>query len=72
MKPSACRYDVGVNPATRDRSFPDPIAIVTRNHDRIAFGIDTADHADMSAAPPSHHGNRADLRTGYPLAVTRK
>src|SRR5207244_12090580 len=49
------------------------VAVIARDYDRIASGIDTADHADMSAtAAPSHHRDGADLRPGHALALARE
>src|SRR5439155_9518739 len=67
---SARRHDVGVYPAARDRGFADAVAVIARDHDRIALGIDAGDDADMAAAAAArHHRNGADLRTGNALAV---
>src|SRR5437899_9401029 len=66
---SARRHHVRVNPATRNRRFPDPVAVIARQHDRITPGVDAADDADVSAATPSHHGYGADLRSGQALAI---
>ena len=46
----ARRHDVGVYPPARDRRFADPVAVIARDHDRIALGIHAGDDADMTAA----------------------
>jgi hypothetical protein len=33
---STRRNHVGVNPAARNRGFPDPVAAIARHHDRVA------------------------------------
>src|SRR4051812_3479179 len=58
-----------MNPAARDRHLPNPVAVIARDHDRISFGVDAGDDADMAAAAPPHDGNGADLRSRYALAV---
>src|SRR5579863_8860259 len=69
---SARRHHIGVDPAARDRRLPDAVAVVTRDHDRIAGCVDAADHADMPAAAPAHDRNGADLRSGHTLTVVGK
>ena len=38
------------------------VIVVAGNDDRIAVRIDTADHADMTAAATAHHRDCANLR----------
>src|SRR5205085_4166915 len=77
MPPSATAlYTLSLHdalPILRNRRFPDAVAVIARDYDRIASGIDTADHADMSAAAaPSHHRDGAKLRSRHVLAVARE
>src|SRR5205085_11548339 len=77
MPPSATAlYTLSLHdalPILRNRRFPDAVAVIARDYDRIASGIDTADHADMSAAAaPSHHRDGAKLRSRHALAVARE
>src|ERR1700754_4491158 len=62
--PPACeasvRHHVGVDPAARHRRLADAVAVVARDHDRIALGIDAGDDADMTAAAAAHHRDGAD------------
>ena len=37
---SARRHHVGVNAAARDRGFPDPVAVIAGDHDRISLSIE--------------------------------
>src|ERR1700722_10292008 len=69
---STRRHDVSVNPAARDRRFPDAVAAIARDYNRIARSVDAADDADMSTAAPRHHRDGADLRSRHPLAVARE
>src|SRR5689334_19215186 len=70
---SARRHDVGIDPAARHRRLADAVAVIARDHDRIALGIDAGDDADVAAAAAArHHRDRADLRAGNALAVFRE
>src|SRR5260370_35623953 len=69
---SVRRHHVGVDPAARHRGFTDAVAVIARDHDRIALGVDAGDDADMAAAAPAHDGDGADLRTRYAPAVARE
>src|SRR6516164_231571 len=69
---ASVRHHVSVDAAARDRRLADTVAVIAGDHDRIALGVDAGDDADMAAAAPAHHGDRADLRARNALAVTGK
>ena len=51
----------------------DAIAVVARDDDRVAVGVDATDHADVAAVrAPAHDRNRADLGPGNALAIRRE
>ena len=59
---SVGRHHIGGDARSRINRFGDRVVVIARHDDRIAVGIDAADHADMTAAVAAHHGDGADLR----------
>src|SRR5258707_499626 len=58
-------HHVRIDPAARNRRFPNPIAVIAGDHDRVAGRVDAGDDSDMAAAAPAHHRDGANLRPRY-------
>ena len=68
---SAARQHVSADAARRIHRLGNRAIVVAGNDDRIAVGINAADHADVTTAAPTHHCDRANLRAANACAVAR-